>query len=78
MNQFMLILQDNTETGELDIAGTRAPEEFHPLSPAHIVGKYLQANINAILDAAKIEWDLAKRIGTGVSEDPVDAKIILQ
>ena len=77
MNQFTLILQDNPETGQLDIAGCRAPEAFAPNSPAHIVGRFLQQNFEQVIIAAKAEWDIARRIGAGASEQAEDAKIIL-
>ena len=52
MNQFILILQDNAETGELDIAGAQRPEAYDPNSPAHRVGKFIHDNLDQLVALA--------------------------
>lgn len=59
--QFILVLQDNPETGMLDVAGSQAPAEFDGVSPAHIVGKFIADNLDAIIAAAAN--DVARGLG---------------
>lgn len=70
-NQFVLILQDNPETGELDIAGTQAPAQFVETSPAHIVGQFIAENLNDIVAAAAAEAH--KRLGVAALADDSEA-----
>lgn len=60
-NQFILVLQDNPETGMLDVAGAQKPEAFDATSGAHIVGKFIHDNLDAIVAAASA--DLARGLG---------------
>jgi hypothetical protein len=71
MNQFVLILQDNPETGELDIAGVQKPDQFDGKSPAHIVGQFLQNNIESVIEVARSEAALGKRLVSSAPEAPV-------
>ena len=50
--QVLIILQDNPETGELDVGGVQRPLEFNPKSPAHVVGKWIAENLAEIVVAA--------------------------
>ena len=50
--QVLIILQDNPQTGELDVGGVQRPTEFNPKSPAHVVGKFIAENLNQIVMAA--------------------------
>lgn len=70
-NQFVLILQDNPETGALDVAGTQAPAEFIETSPAHIVGRFIQENLEAIVAAAANE--ASKRLGVAALANDSEA-----
>lgn len=67
-NQFVLILQDNPETGELDIAGVQKPEQIDDTSPAHIVGQFLANNIAEVVEVARREHALAKRLASSAPE----------
>lgn len=71
MNQFVLILQDNPETGELDIAGVQKPEAFDDKSPAHIVGKFLADNIQSVIEVARSESAIGKRLVSATPQAPV-------
>ena len=53
--QFVLILQDNPETGELDIGGVQRPEAFDETSPAHTVGAFIRDNLESIIEQAQAE-----------------------
>ena len=53
--QFVLILQDNPETGELDIGGVQRPEAFDETSPSHVVGAFIRDNLELIVQQAKYE-----------------------
>lgn len=61
--QFLLVLQDNLESGNLDIAGVQKPEEFKPNSPAHVVGRFIQNNLGLIINAARAEQMAANQVG---------------
>lgn len=63
----VLIFQDNLVTGELDIGGVQAPQEFNPKSPAHVVGRFLAENMEQLILAAANQ---------GVSKPDVGESII--
>ena len=48
----LIIIMDNPQTGELEVAGVQEPQEFNPKSPAHIVGKFIAENMQEIIAAA--------------------------
>lgn len=54
-NQFVLVVQDNPFTGELDVAGVQRPQAFDPKSPAHRVGKFIQDHLELIVRLAGME-----------------------
>jgi hypothetical protein len=62
--QFLLVLQDNPETGELDVAGAQRPQQHDDKSPAHIVGRWIHDNLAEIVEVARR------------SAAPVDQKVI--
>jgi len=53
--QVLIILQDNPETGDLDIGGVQRPSEHNPKSPAHIVGKWIAEHMDDIVRQAAAE-----------------------
>ena len=53
--RFLLVLLDNPQTGEIEIAGIQEPEEFCPTSPAHIVGKWIGDNLESIIISAEAD-----------------------
>lgn len=71
MNQFVLILQDNPDTNELEIAGVQKPEQFDEKSPAHIVGKFLADNMASVVEVARAEAAMGKRLVSATPEAPV-------
>lgn len=50
--QVLIILNDNLDTGELEIGGIQRPLEYSDTSPAHRVGKFLADNMQQIVAAA--------------------------
>lgn len=53
--QVLIVLQDNLETGDLDIGGVQRPHEHNPNSPAHIVGKWIAEHMDDIVAQAALE-----------------------
>jgi hypothetical protein len=51
--QFVLVFQDNLQTGEIDIAGVQRPEAFDNTSPTHVFGRWMQQNLPALIEAAR-------------------------
>lgn len=73
--QVLIILNDNLDTGELEIGGIQRPLEYSDSSPAHRVGKFLADNMQQIVAAAAAgvqiapdEEDDQPRIITGERE----------
>jgi len=48
----LIILEDNIDTGNLDVDGIVQPEQHDPKSPAHIVAKFIADNMDELVLAA--------------------------
>lgn len=51
--QFVLVLQDNVHTGEVEVAGVQRPEAFDNTSAAHVIGGWIKENLGQIFEAAR-------------------------
>ena len=63
-HQFLLVMMDNPATGEIEVGGTQQPIEFNRLSPSHVVGRFIQNNLEQIVAVAVQEAKMAERLGT--------------
>ena len=59
--QFLLVLQDNLATGEVEVGGAQQPLEFDPRSPSHVIGLYIREHLQEIFLAAQTEASQASR-----------------
>lgn len=51
--QFVLIIEDSDTPGQLNMAGAQTPVEFDPKSPAHVIGRFFQENIELLCQIAQ-------------------------
>jgi len=65
---FILVLQDNPDTGELEVYGQQRPQEFAAASPSHVVGWFLQNHIMEVVELAKIEFARQQRLASKAPE----------
>ena len=51
--EFVLIIQDSVNPGEVNLGGAQYPAEFDPKSPAHVIGRFFQQNMELLLEIAR-------------------------
>jgi hypothetical protein len=71
---FLLVLQDK-DNGEVDVAGTQRPREFLPDSPAHLIGKWIEDNLSNIAFEVSLQRSRQQRL-TETAQDPAP-KLVL-
>lgn len=49
----VIVLQDNLQTGEIEIAGVQRPAAFDNTSATHVVGRWLSTRMEQIVEAAR-------------------------
>lgn len=70
----VVMFQDNPN-GELEFYLQQRPEAFDEKSPAHVMSWFFQNNVQAVIEAAHIEYARHKRLNSDAPEAPV--KIVL-